>query len=173
MNTVSALTVPVILGFVGVYALYKKNDLYSALMRGAADGLSTAIKIMPPIVVLLSAVYLFRASGAMGYLVQLFAPITTRLGIPPECAPLMLIRPLSGSAALATGRDIISAYGANSLIGRTAAVMLGSSETTFYVIAVYFGALKLKKTRYAIPAALLSDLAGAIAASLTVRLFWG
>lgn len=172
MNTVSALIVPLILALVGVYALIKKVDLYPALIRGAAEGLQTAIKILPPVVTLLSAVYLFRASGAMDLLVRLLTPLTNLLGIPAECAPLGLIRPLSGSAALAAGAELINTHGADSLIGRTAAVMLGSSETTFYVTAVYFGALKLKKTRYAIPAALLADLAGATAAAFAVRLFF-
>lgn len=172
MNTFSALVVPLILAFVGVYALIKKVDLYPALIRGAAEGLQTAIKILPPVVTLLSAVYLFRASGAMDVLVRLLTPLTNLLGIPAECAPLGLIRPLSGSAALAAGTELINTHGADSTIGRTAAVMLGSSETTFYVTAVYFGALKLKKTRYAIPAALLSDLAAAIAAAFAVRLFF-
>lgn len=172
MAFVSALFVPLILVFVGIYAWAKKIDIFSALLRGAAEGLQTALKILPPIVLILSAISLFRASGALEFLLGLLAPLTTLLGIPSECAPLCLIRPLSGSAALAVGTDIIKTYGADSLIGRTAAVMLGASETTFYVTAVYFGALKLKKTRYAIPAALFSDLAAAIAASAAIRLFF-
>ncbi len=172
MNLFSSLLIPLILGFVGVYALIKKVDLFPALLRGAAEGLQTALKILPPIVLLLSAVYLFRASGAMECLVRLLSPITSFLGIPSECAPLGLIRPLSGSAALAVGTDIMATHGADSTIGRIAATMLGSSETTFYVTAVYFGALKLKNTRYAIPAALLSDLAAATAAAFAVRLFF-
>lgn len=167
------LIVPLILCGVGVFALAKRCNLYPALIRGAGEGLATAKKILPPVVVLLSAVYLFRASGAMEGLVTLLAPLLTPLGIPPECAPLMLIRPLSGSAALAAGADIITTYGADSLIGRTAAVMLGSSETTFYVISVYFGSLGIKKTRAAIPAALASDFIGALAAALFTRFFWG
>ena len=156
-----------------MFALAKRCDLYPALIRGAGEGLATAKRILPPVVVLLSAVYLFRASGAMDVLVTLLSPLLTPLGIPPECAPLMLIRPLSGSAALAAGADIITTYGADSLIGRTAAVMLGSSETTFYVISVYFGSLGIKKTRSAVPAALASDFIGALAAALFTRFFWG
>ncbi len=167
------LIVPLILCFVGVFAILRRCDLYPALIRGAAEGLTTAKKILPPVVVLLSAVYLFRASGAMEVLVRFLSPLTNLIGIPPECAPLLLIRPLSGSAALAMGADIIMSHGADSLIGRTAAVMLGSSETTFYVISVYFGSLGIKKTRGVIPAALFSDFVGALAAALTVRLFWG
>ena len=169
----SELIVPLILCGVALFALARKCDLYPALIRGAGEGLSTAKRILPPVVVLLSAVYLFRASGAMDVLVTLLTPIFTPLGIPPECAPLMLIRPLSGSAALAAGADIIATYGADSLIGRTAAVMLGSSETTFYVISVYFGSLGIKKTHSVIPAALFSDFIAALAAALFTRLFWG
>ena len=100
-------------------------------------------------------------------------PVFSLLGIPAETAPLMLIRPFSGSAALAVGSDLMTRYGADSLVGRTAAVMLGSTETTFYTVAVYFGAAGIRKTRHTIPAALCADLAGFLAASLTVRLFWG
>ena len=168
MNLISSLVVPVLLAFVGICALCHQVDLYPALLRGAKEGLAVAVKILPPIVVLLAAVYAFRASGAMDSLVSAISPVTKFLGIPSECAPLALIRPLSGSAALATGTEIIQTYGVESTIGRTAAVMLGASESTFYVIAVYFGALGIKKTRYAIPAALIADLAGFVA----VRLFF-
>ena len=160
----SELIVPLILCGVALFALPRKCDLYPALIRGAGEGLSTAKRILPPVVVLLAAVSLFRASGAMDVLVTLLTPILT---------PLVLIRPLSGSAALAAGADIIATYGADSLIGRTAAVMLGSSETTFYVISVYFGSLGIKKTHSVIPAALFSDFIAALAAALFTRFFWG
>ena len=96
-----------------------------------------------------------------------------KVGIPPETVGLMVVRPISGSAALGVGSELITTYGPDSAVGRTAAVMLGSTETTFYTIAVYFGAAGIKKTRYAVPAALCADLAGFFFASLTVRLFFG
>ena len=116
---------------------------------------------------------MLRASGALDALTRLLAPLFSLLGIPVETAPLMLLRPVSGSGALAVAGELIGEYGADSLIGRTAAVMLGSTETTFYVIAVYFGAVGIKKTRYAIPAALCADLTGFVASAFAVRLLWG
>ena len=113
-----------------------------------------------------------RSSGALELAAQALAPVLTRLGIPPETVALMLVRPVSGSAALGVGAELISTYGPDSQIGRTAAVMLGSTETTFYTIAVYFGAAGIKRTRYTIPAALTADLAAYLAAAWAVRLFF-
>lgn len=128
--------------------------------------------LVPALVLLLTAVTMLRASGAVELLSDLLAPVFSFFGIPPETALLVLIRPLSGSAALAVGAELMAEYGPDSLIGRTAAVMLGSTETTFYTISVYFGAAGIKKTRYTIPAALIADFVGFFMASLTVRLFW-
>ncbi|MEL4106240.1 nucleoside recognition domain-containing protein [Oscillospiraceae bacterium WX1] len=169
---VAALAVPALLGFIAVYALSKKIDVFDALTVGARDGLHVMIKIFPALVALLTGVSMLRASGALEAFSALCAPLLSAVGIPPETVPLMLIRPLSGSGALAVGSELIGRYGPDSTVGRTAAVMLGSTETTFYVIAVYFGAVGIKKTRYAIPAALCADLAGFIAAALTVRLLF-
>lgn len=164
--------VPIIISLTAITAIHRKVDVYSALTIGAADGLKIILRIFPSLLALLTAVYMFRASGALDAIVSLISPVLGFLGIPPETASLIFIRPLSGSGALAAGADIISKYGADSFIGRTAAVMLGSTETTFYTIAVYFGAVGIKDTRYAIPAALCADLAGFAAAGLAVRLFW-
>ena len=169
----SEAIVPVIISLTAAFALHRKVDVFSALTTGAADGLKIILRIFPSLLALLTAVYMFRASGALDAIVSLISPALSILGIPPETASLIFIRPLSGSGALAAGADIISEYGADSFIGRTAAVMLGSTETTFYTIAVYFGAMGIKNTRYAIPAALCADLAGFIAAGFAVRLFYG
>ena len=115
---------------------------------------------------------MLRASGGMELLSGFLAPVFRLFGIPPETAMLVLIRPISGSAALAVGAELMQEYGPDSLIGRTAAVMLGSTETTFYTISVYFGAAGIRKTRYAIPAALIADLVGFLMASLSTRLFF-
>jgi len=115
---------------------------------------------------------MLRASGAMDLLGSLLAPALSRLGIPPETVGLLFVRPVSGSGALAIGSELMAAYGPDSYIGRTAAVMLGSTETTFYTIAVYFGSAGIHKTRYAIPAALLADLAGFMSAAFAVRLLF-
>ena len=143
------------------------------MLTGAADGLKLLISIVPALVLLLTAVTMLRASGAIDTISSVCAPVFEFFGIPPETAMLVLIRPISGSAALAVGADLMAEYGPDSLIGRTAAVMLGSTETTFYTISVYFGAAGIKKTRYTVFAALLADLTGFVMASLTTRLFFG
>ena len=162
-----------ILAGAALWALGRKVDVYDALLTGAREGLSVVINILPALVALLSAVYMFRACGAVEWLSRAIAPILTKLGVPPETVPLLLVRPLSGSGALAVGSDLISAYGPDSTVGRTAAVMLGSTETTFYTVAVYFGAAGIKKTRYTVPAALAADAAAFFAAAWTVRWFFG
>lgn len=163
------LVVPGVLALVSLAGLRQRQEIFTLMTEGAASGLELAAKILPNLVVLLCAVQLLRDSGAMELLVDIMSPLLSLLGIPAETAPLVLIRPLSGSGALAVAVDIMSTYGPDSLIGRTAAVMLGSTETTFYTIAVYFGAAKIRKTRYAIPAALAADLTGFVMAALTVR----
>lgn len=147
-------------------------DVYDALVTGGKSGLQVAVSILPALATLLTAVYMLRASGALDALTALLAPALTVLGVPPETAPLLVIRPLSGSGALAAGGDIMRQYGPDSYIGRCAAVMLGCTETTFYTVAVYFGAAGIKRTRYTIPAALTADLAAYLAAAWAVRLFF-
>ncbi len=165
------LLIPLFMVLVSVLALSKKQDVYDALLEGGQEGLRILLSIVPALVMLLAAVHMLRASGAISALAALLSPLFRLFGIPPETAPLILIRPISGSAALAVGTDLITAYGPDSQIGRTAAVMLGSTETTFYTISVYFGANRIRRTRYAIPAALIADFAGFFFSSLTVRLF--
>lgn len=166
------ITVPIIMGIVGLCAVIGRSDAFPALTKGAQDGLRTVYDMLPALIVLFPAVYMLRASGALDKLSNLISPVFEFLGIPPETAPLALLRPISGSAATAAGADIISSAGADSLAGRTVAVMLGSSETTFYVIAVYFGAAGIKKTRWAIPAALCADLAVYFSAAWITRLLY-
>ena len=156
-----------------IYASGKKVDVYAALTHGAEEGLSVLLRIVPALVALLTAVSMFRASGAAELLTALFAPLLELVGIPAETAPLLLIRPVSGSGALAIGTDLMTSHGPDSYIGRVAAVMLGSTETTFYTIAVYFGSAGIRRTRHAIPAALAADLAGFAASAWAVRLLFG
>ena len=165
--------VPVLLFLAAALALGKRENAYDLLLQGGADGLKLLVTILPALVLLLTAVHMLRASGAVALLSDFFAPVFSFFGIPPETAMLVLIRPISGSGALGVGSELIQSYGPDSLIGRTAAVMMGSTETTFYTVAVYFGAAGVRNTRYAIPAALCADLAGFIAASWTTRLFFG
>lgn len=161
--------IPVLLAGAALYALCRRVDVFSALTTGAGEGLSVVLRILPPLVALLTAVYMLRASGALELLTELLTPVLTFLGIPPETVGLLLIRPVSGSGALAVGSDIMQTYGPDSTIGRTAAVMLGSTETTFYTVAVYYGAAGIRCTRHTIPAALAADITGFLAAAWTVR----
>ena len=164
--------VPILLLTVSVIALRKKENCYDLLLDGAADGLKLLLTLVPALILLMCAVNMLRASGAVELLCKWLSPFFGFFGIPPETAMLVLIRPISGSAALAVGADLMAQYGVDSQIGRTAAIMLGSTETTFYTISVYFGAAGIKKTRYTIPAALIADMTGFIMASLTARWFF-
>lgn len=161
--------VPGILLLAAATALRKKENAYDLMLEGAADGLKLLVSILPALILLLTAVHMLKASGAVELFSRLLSPLFSRFGIPPETAMLVLIRPISGSAALAVGADLMAQYGVDSLVGRTAAVMLGSTETTFYTISVYFGAAGIQKTRYCIPAALFADFVGFFMASLTVK----
>lgn len=159
-----------ILAALALYGALRGVDVFAAMTEGIAEGLRVLLRIFPAVAALLCAVYALRASGALDALTGLLAPTFRLLGIPVETAPLVLLRPISGSGALAVAGDIMARYGPDSLAGRTAAVMLGSTETTFYVIAVYFGAAGVKKTRWAIPAALCADFTGFVLSSLAARL---
>jgi len=164
--------IPMLLLVSGILVLHKKENAYGLLLDGAKDGLSIIISIIPALVLLMVAIHMLRASGAIALFSKFLSPIFHYLGIPPETAILVLIRPLSGTAALAVGAQLMAEYGPDSMIGRTVAVMLGSTETTFYTISVYFSAAGIQKTRYTIPAALFADFVGFLMASLTTRLLW-
>ena len=172
MTLFSDLLLPALLSAAALYGCRRRVDVYDALAAGGKSGLRTAAAILPSLTALLTAVYMFRASGALDLLTSLLTSLLAALGIPPETAPLLVIRPLSGSGALAVGSDLMRQYGPDSYIGRCAAVMLGCTETTFYTVAVYFGAAGVKRTRYTIPAALTADLAAFFSAALAVRLFF-
>ena len=172
MDLILTMLVPLIIAVVALYGMLRRVDVYDALVQGAGDGLGVLIRIVPPLIGLLTAVYMLRASGALELAGEALSPVLARLGIPAETIALLLVRPVSGSAALGVGAELIQTYGPDSLIGRTAAVMLGSTETTFYTIAVYFGAAGIVKTRYAVPAALCADLAGFMAAAWAVRVIF-
>ena len=167
------MIVPFTICGVALYGAFHRVDVYSSLVQGAGEGLSTLVRIVPSLVGLMTAVYMLRASGALELAVLALAPLLERVGLDPELLPLMLVRPISGSAALGVGAELISTYGPDSQLGRTAAVMLGSTETTFYTSAVYFGAVGITGTRYAVPAALCADLTGFLAAAWAVGLLFG
>lgn len=164
--------VPCLLLLSAALALRRQENAYGLLLEGAGDGLKLLVSILPALIALLTAVYMLRSSGAAELLGGFLAPVFSCFGIPPQTAMLVLIRPISGSAALAVGAELMAQYGVDSPIGRTVAVMLGSTETTFYTISVYFSAAGIQKTRYTLPAALFADLVGFTAAAATVRLFF-
>ena len=164
--------VPLLLLVTALAGLRKRQNIYEILLHGTAEGLQLLKTIVPSLILLLTGVHMLRASGAIALVSQWLAPVFSLFGIPPETALLVLVRPISGSAALAVGADLMAQYGVDSRIGRTVAVMLGSTETTFYTISVYFGASGIQKTRYTLPAALFADLVGFCMASWTVQLFF-
>lgn len=167
-----ALLVPLLLAAVAVCGVVRRVDVCAALADGARSGGKILLSVFPNLVALLTAVAMLRASGAFEALAAALGPVLGRLGIPAETLPLMLVRPFSGSAALGVGAELIQTYGPDSPVGRTAAVMLGGTETTFYTVAVYFGAAGVRRSRYALPAALTADFVGFLAAALAVRLFF-
>ena len=164
--------IPLILATIGILALRKGEDAYGLMLQGGENGLRLMAKILPSLIVLLSAIAMLRASGAIEFAAGFLSPALKFLGIPSETVMLMLVRPFSGSAALAVGAELITTHGPDSLVGRTAAVMLGSTETTFYTVSVYFGACGIRKSRYALPAALIADAVGFLSASWCVRLLY-
>ncbi len=162
--------IPAVLLGIVVFGLAKRINIYDAFLEGAKEGAITTFQIMPAIIAILTAIGMLKASGALAALVQLFEPVCRLIGFPAELTPLAIIRPISGSGSLAVLEQVLGDYGPDSFIGRVASVMQGSTETTFYTIAVYFGAAQITKTRYALPCALSADFAGMILSAAAVRL---
>ncbi len=163
LTTVSRWAIPFLLLVIPIYGYWKGIPVYETFVEGAEEGFHTAIKIIPFLVGMLVAISVFRASGAMDYLVQAMMPIMTALGAPPEVLPLAVMRPLSGSGALGLATELMRAYGPDSLIGRLASVMQGTTDTTFFVLTVYFGSVGIKKFKYALITGLSADVTGLIA----------
>lgn len=164
-----SLLIPLLCAGVGIWAVAARTDLFSAFGEGALSGLQTLLRIFPALLLLLPMIGVLRASGLLDALTAAFRPLLTLFGIPPEVAPILFLRPFSGSGALAAAADIVAAYGTESVIGRTAAVMIGSTETTFYVLTVYFAGMGSGDTKRILPAALIADTVGFIAAAAAVR----
>ena len=155
-----------------IHGFIKKVNIYECFIEGAAEGFKTALRIMPYLVAIFLAIGVLRKSGGMDFIVGIFSPILTPLGIPAEVLPLAFIRPISGSGALAVLRDILQHYGADTFIGRVASIMMGSAETIFFTMAVYFGAVGIKKSRHTAVAALISHVAAVIASVYICRWFF-
>ncbi|WP_419419351.1 spore maturation protein [Legionella sp. D16C41] len=155
-----------------LYAAIKKINVFDAFVKGAKQGFDTSVNIIPYLIAMIVAIGMLRASGFFTLLNTLLAPVLEKLGMPTELLPLAIIRPFSGSAATGIMAELIHQYGGDSFIAKAAATMMGSTETTFYVIAVYFGAIGIKRTRHAILAGLLADLAGVIASVTVCRILF-
>jgi len=156
--------IPIVILVIITAGLLKKVKVYESFVEGAKEGFNVAVKIIPFLVAILCAIAVFRYSGAMEILTAMLSPITSLIGMPAETVPLALIRPLSGSGALGVMSELISVHGPDSFIGRLASTMMGSTETTFYVLAVYFGSVGIRKNRHAVAAGLLADATGIITA---------
>lgn len=161
---ISILIMPFIFISILGYALFKKVRVFDVFLNGASNGLRSAVSILPALVGLICAISMLRASGALDFLGTLLSPLLSKIGMPPDVLPLALLKPVSGSGALAMVKDIFDANGPDSFAGKVASVMLGSSETTFYTLAVYYGAVKIKDSRYTVSAAVIADLVGVFAA---------
>lgn len=172
LSILSISMIPVMISIILLHGSLHKIDLYDAFVEGAGEGFKTAIRIMPCLVAVFFAVGIFRESGAMDLFTQLLAPVTNFMGIPKEVLPLILMRPISGSGALGIVQDLVGTYGPDSFIGRVASTMMGSAETIFYTMGIYFGAIAVKNTRHTLTAALVSHLAAVVASVVVCTLIF-
>lgn len=166
----TGVIIPVFVLGIFLFGIYKKVDVFNSFVAGAKESLIVGFDILPSLIALMLGVEMFKASGAMSALTELLSPLTRFIGLPGECIPLALMRPISGSGAMSLLKGIFETNSPDSFVGRVASVLLGSTETTFYTIAVYFGATKVKKTRHALPSALAGDLTAMLLSGLAVRL---
>jgi spore maturation protein B len=173
IGLLSFFVIPLIVVGFPLYGLFKRVPVYESFVVGAKDGFNVAVRIIPYLVAILFAIGMFRASGAMDFLIGALDPVLSLIGFPAEVLPMAIIRPLTGSGSAALVADMIGQYGEDSIFVKMVAVMFGSTETTFYVIAVYFGAVNIRKTRHALGAGLTADFAAMIIAVWTVRLLFG
>ena len=165
----AVIVIPLVLLLFLSIALFKRVKVYEKFVEGAKEGFQVGVRIIPYLVAMLVAIAMFRTSGALDILTWMLRPVTELIGMPPEVLPMALMRPLSGSGSIGVMTELMKTYGPDSLIGFISSTMFGSSETTFYVIAVYFGSVNVQKTRYALPAGLTADAIGLIMASLICR----
>jgi spore maturation protein B len=173
INIISVLAIPLMIAVFLGWGFFKKVRVYEVFVEGAKDGFNTAIRIIPYLVAMLFAIGIFRASGAMDVLVSIIAPVTNLIGMPADTLPMALMRPLSGSGSLGIMTELMKTHGPDSFVGVLASTFYGSSETTFYILAVYFGSINIKNTRHAVPVGLLADLAGVLAAVFICRILFG
>jgi spore maturation protein B len=173
MQVISVIAIPMIIVFIPLYGYRKGLKVYEEFTEGAKEGFQVALRIIPFLVAIFLAISVFRSSGAMDILTWILSPVTSKIGMPGEVVPMALMRPLSGSGALGIMSELIKTHGADSFIGRLSSIMMGSTETTFYILAVYFGSINVRQTRHALPAALTADLAGMIASVIVCHAVFG
>lgn len=173
LDNVSVFVLPFLILIFPLYGLFKRVPVYEVFVEGAKEGFTTAVRIIPYLVAILFAVGMVRASGLMEASQKALGPVLAWIGMPPEVLPMAIVRPLTGGGSVGVLAELNATHGSESLITRIAAVMFGSTETTFYVIAVYFGAVGVKKTRHAVPAGLIADISAMLIACWVVRLFFG
>jgi len=169
VNALSILAIPFLLSFFPIYAAARGIKVYDEFVEGAKEAFNVILRIIPFLVTMLVAIGMFKGAGGIDLLTKLLSPILTPLHFPTDLVPLALMRPLSGSATLALLTDVVHRFGPDNIISLMAATIYGSTETTFYVVAVYFGSVGIKQTRHAIPAGLLADLTGVIASVIICR----
>jgi spore maturation protein B len=172
MADFGAWAVPLVIAAIVLFGFLRRVPVFDTFVAGAKEGLHTTVSILPTLVGLIMAISMMNASGALDLFSSLLMPLAKLLGLPPQVMPLALIKPFSGSGSTAVLTQIYKDCGPDSFAGRVASVMAGSTETTFYAVAVYFGAVGIKKTRHTIPAALIGDLTACIFSALTVHLFF-
>ncbi|XJZ26090.1 spore maturation protein [Bacillota bacterium Lsc_1132] len=173
LSFVSLAFIPVLIGFILIYGTFKRVPTYETFVEGGKEGIKIAISIIPFLVGMLVAISVFRASGALDALMNWIRPATDWMGIPAEIVPLAFIRPISGTAALGMTSDLIAVHGPDSFIGRLVSVLQGSTDTTFYVLTVYFGAVGVKKMSDALKVGLLADIVGIAASIAVVAIIFG
>jgi spore maturation protein B len=173
VSLISAWAIPIMIVFIPLYAAYRKVPVYESFVEGAKDGFDTSIKIIPHLVGMMVAISIFRASGALDMLIEWMRPFFTRIGVPTEVLPLAILRPITGAGSLAFTTDLIEQFGPDSMIGRISSTVQGSTDTTLYVITVYFGAIGIRKAGYALKVGLISDLVGFVASIVICFLVFG
>lgn len=171
-ETIAIFPIPLLIVGIVAYGLFKKVPVYEEFVEGAKEGFKIAVMIIPYLVAIIFAIGMFRASGAESFFMELLRPGLEAIGVPPEILPMAIVRPLTGGGSSAVLADMAEMYGTDSLITRIGATIAGSTETTFYVIAVYFGAVNIRKTRHALPAGLIADFAAIVFAVVVVRLLF-